>query len=172
MKLTKVKLRLMIQEELNLYEASNQNADHFISEIEKIAKKYFSRYTLSAQFNNYHGDSMVSLKFAVGNKRDWYNGYWENSALKTTLFIRGWDTNKESKNALELDSVRKPVLITKPENSYDARGSIKVPYRNGKTSYDGMLRKLDKVFSDMRKTLKQNTDKLPDDLLWAKTTFK
>lgn len=137
-----------------------ENANDFVPEIEKVIKKYFPKSTLQVKFDTRFA-ATISIQFAVGQKSDWSNGYFENDISRTTMMIWGFDKEGNMpKGKIQLDPhIAGKIYITPGPGSYNAYDSVKIPIRKKTGTPEQILKSLDAYFADLKKTLKANKDK-------------
>jgi len=135
-------------------------ANDFVPEIEKVIKKHFPKSFVQV----YHStklSSSIHIQFAVGGKKDWANGIWQNDISWTSMLIFGFDDIGDIPGKLEFSPNQAGSFVIKPApGSHMAYDRIKVPVRKKTGTPEAILKSIDKYFGDLKKSLKANKNNL------------
>ena len=117
-------------------ESNVTNIEDMIPLIENIIKQYFPKSYIRVYFSKGFLSSLV-ITFGIGQKSDWYNGYFENDPISAKYMIRGIGNSGKGLSddgTITGDLEFVPLtglslLIKPPKNSYFAYDKIKFGLR-------------------------------------------
>jgi len=135
--------------------------DDLVSQLEKVVKKHFSNSTYTVRYSNNLLPS-ITIYFTLGQKSNWSGGISHNSPLKFNIHV--YDIGKD-KLSFEPGHIRMTAKATERHMAYSG---IKFPTRKAKVTQDVLVKKVDKLFSDLKRFVKKNYDKLDDGNKWVK----
>lgn len=155
--------------EKHFKEAKEYTADLLIAEINNVMKKHFPKSNSYAKLKTSLG-SDIFIYFTVGAIGEQTNGIDDNDISMTKAFI--WDIPAEGviKNRLEFSPSQGGSIKVKPEEgSFYAFDKIKVGLRKKTGTPEQIVKHLDTYFAKLKKTIKDNLDRIPDkDLEYVK----
>lgn len=161
MKLTKTRLKQIIREEIQrLNEATLNDAEQLSKDVVGIMKKHFPNSYHNAKWGVRLYESIQGT-FILGTKSQWTNGIAHNSPCHFSFVIDGMEDGNigESKIVFEA-SGGLSFLIEPIKQTWMAYESIKVPARKKTANSKAILKHIDGIFSNLKKTLKKNFDKM------------
>ena len=135
--------------------------DDLVGKLEKVVKKHFSNSTYTVRYSN-NLLPAITIYFTLGKKSNWSNGISHNSPVKFNIHVYDLDKDKFS---FEPDGIRMTAKATNPHMAYSG---IKFPTRKAKVTPEVLVKKVDKLFGDLKKFIKTNYDKLDDGHKWVK----
>jgi len=135
--------------------------DDLVGKLEKVVKKHFSNSTYTVRYSN-NLLPAITIYFTLGKKSNWSNGISHNSPVKFN--IHEYDLGKD-KMSFEPGGIRMTAKATEKHMAYSG---IKFPTRKAKVTPDVLVKKVDKLFGDLRKFIKKNYDKMDDGHKWVK----
>jgi hypothetical protein len=153
-----------------LKEDINTNATEFCKALETEIQKIFPKSFIQAKWDT-NIYSSIWLIFTLGkDKSDYLHGYRENDVAYTTIQIGGKSRQGITKNGeiIEPMSLRLSQggkFLIKPEDSFRAYSSIKVPFRSVTGTPEKIIDYLKKYFISFKRALQENREKLTDDYL-------
>lgn len=157
--------RVEIKESIN---EAEQNAQTMEKDIEKIIKKYFPKSYVDVYFSK-NLLPHITIVFAIGQKKDWSNGIFENDPMSTKMMITGGfnDDGTLSGDPMEFEKIMGKLYLKSTDKFY-AYDSVKLPVRKKKGDYNSILKAVDSSFAKMKQLVKSNLDKLDDSHQWVK----
>lgn len=146
---------------------SNWTAQSLVQEIEKIMGKYFPTSIHWARFDNMIYP-VVTVLFQIGQKKDYYNQIMENSPIKISLTIEGFNNDGSLKKDIITMEPHAGSMCVKSVSPYMVYDRVKFPIRKKTGNPDSILKAIDKLFSESLKIIKANFDKMtPEHKEWV-----
>lgn len=147
---------MIFRDYLNESEEIDKDVKNFMENVEKTYHKYFPNSLASVYVYSGLGKHVSISCYLAKDKSEESHGYFENDMFGVGFMI---DLTKDGKfpSTLVLEST-KSSFLTKPESDYLAYGRKKVPFRKTKGDADKILKTLDKYFSVLKKSVKEELD--------------
>jgi len=161
MKLTKTRLKQIIREEIQkLNEATLNDAEQLSKDVVGVMKKHFPGSYHSAKWDTRLYESIQGT-FILGTKSQWSNGIAHNSPCRVTFVIDGMEDGNIGESKISFETNSGVSFVIKPiKQTWMAYETIKVPARKKTANSKAILKHIDGIFSNLKKSLKKNFDKL------------
>jgi hypothetical protein len=141
----------------NLSESEvDTDVKNFMENVENTYHKYFPNSLASVCIFSGLGKHISISCYLAKDRSEELHGYFENDMFNVSFMI---DLTKDGKfpSTLVLEST-KSSFSTKPSSPYLAYGYKKVPFRKTKGDAEKILKTLDKYFSVLKKSVKEELD--------------
>jgi len=171
MKLTKSQLREIIREGVNeqkirniirqqLNEATLNDAEQLSKDVVSVMKKHFPGSYHHAKWNTRLYESIQGT-FILGTKSQWSNGIPNNSPCHFKFVIYGMEDGNIGESKIVFEARGGLSFLIKPiKQTWLVYERIKVPARKKTANSKAILKHIDGIFSNLKKSLKKNFDKM------------
>lgn len=156
-----IKLKDLITEE------TGGSAHDFAKEIDNLIEKYFPKSKHWAVYSSNLSES-ISIKLAIGQKKDWSGGIINNSPVEYGALVFGIEDGKTTNRMSLESSMGAGITIKPPKDSYLAFGRVRVPTRKTTGDEKKIIKAVEKVLINLKTQTKKNLGNLPDDYQWVK----
>ena len=148
-------------------EETGGSAEDFAKRIEEVIKKHFPTSSYYAEYSKNLSES-IHIRFAIGKKSDWSGGYWENAPVDYRAMIWGIKGGVTNDRMMLESNGGASVRIDPGPDSYYAFKRLRVPTRKTRGGEEEILRAVEKVMINIKKTTKENLDNFKNDDKWVK----
>jgi len=150
-----------------LTEQTGGSAKDFAHEIDNLLKKHFPNSTTWAQFSTNFTES-ISIKLAIGQKKDWSGGIINNAPIEYGAIIFGIVGGKTTNKMSLESSVGASITIKPAEGSYMAYGRVRIPTRKTTGDEKKIYKAIETVLINLKNQGKKNINNMTAGHTWVK----
>jgi len=152
------KIRNIIRQQLN--EATLNDAEQLSKDVVSVMKKHFPGSYHHAKWNTRLYESIQGT-FILGTKSQWSNGIPNNSPCHFKFVIYGMEDGNIGESKIVFEARGGLSFLIKPiKQTWLVYERIKVPARKKTANSKAILKHIDGIFSNLKKSLKKNFDKM------------
>lgn len=142
--------------------AASTDADKIVKEIQAVFKKYFPKSLIEVYFSANLAPS-ITVRFALGTKKDWTNGIMHNDPMLTVWHV-GMGSTGYGKTQFDRDGNMLGDKVTIEMGGLGGslmvgnHNYIKIPYRKQTVTPNKVVGHFERYLKKMRKTYEDNKD--------------